>query len=135
MQRPISRIVRNWFAWLMAMVLVGSLAVRFITRPTLPSRILIGTAVRGGQYHEEGLRIAEALERRTGRDAEARRLDARAEEVRAAYRKAFVGDGSEIADATQTVYAQAIGFGLLALRYLLSLFGRIDRFSVQTGEE
>lgn len=70
MQRPISRIVRNWFAWLMAMVLVGSLAVWFITRPTLPSRILIGTAVRGGQYHEEGLRIAEALERRTGRDAE-----------------------------------------------------------------
>ena len=31
--------------------------------------------------------------------------------------------------------APAIGFGLLALRYLLSLFGRIDRFSVQTGEE
>ena len=31
--------------------------------------------------------------------------------------------------------APAIGFGLLALRYLLSLFGRIDRFSVLTGEE
>lgn len=31
--------------------------------------------------------------------------------------------------------APAIGFGLLALRYLLSLFGRIDRYSVQTGEE
>ena len=31
--------------------------------------------------------------------------------------------------------APAIGFGLLSLRYLLSLFGRIDRFSVQTGEE
>lgn len=31
-------------------------------------------------------------------------------------------------------FAPAIGFALLALRYLLSLLGLIDRFSVQTGE-
>lgn len=31
--------------------------------------------------------------------------------------------------------APTFGFGLLALRYLLSFFGVIDRFSIQQGEE
>lgn len=48
-----------------------------------------------------------------GRDAEAHRLRERAEQVRAAYVAAFVGPDGAITEATQTVYAQAVGFGLL----------------------
>ncbi|MBM7517391.1 alpha-L-rhamnosidase [Nocardioides nitrophenolicus] len=75
-------------------------------RSTAP-RPVVGTA-----HTYRTLRQLADLARWTGRDAEAARLDERAEEVRAAYRKAFVGAGLEIAGATQTVYAQAIGFGL-----------------------
>jgi alpha-L-rhamnosidase len=50
---------------------------------------------------------------RLGRDADATRYEARAQEIRAAYLTAFVADDGEIRDATQTAYAQAIGFGLL----------------------
>ena len=65
MRRPLTRIVRNWLTWLMALVLVVSLAVWFFTRETLPRPIRIGTGVVGGLYYEEGQLIAEALDRRT----------------------------------------------------------------------
>ncbi|MEY9988371.1 alpha-L-rhamnosidase [Streptomyces sp. V4I8] len=50
---------------------------------------------------------------RLGEDAEAARLEQRAEQIRQAYRSAFVLPDGHIKDATQTAYAQAIGFGLL----------------------
>ncbi|WGX94805.1 alpha-L-rhamnosidase [Nocardioides sp. L-11A] len=53
------------------------------------------------------------IARRLGRDEDAARLDRRAEEVRTAYRERFVGADGRFEDATQTVYAQAIGYGLL----------------------
>lgn len=65
MRRPLSRLLRNWLAWLMALVLVVSLLIWFFTRGTLPNEIRIGTAVEGGLYYEEGMRVAEALRRRT----------------------------------------------------------------------
>ena len=65
MRQPLSRLLRNWLAWLMVFVLVASLAIWFFMRVTLPSEIRIGTAVQGGLYYEEGVRLAEALRRRT----------------------------------------------------------------------
>ncbi|WP_425397050.1 TAXI family TRAP transporter solute-binding subunit [Aeoliella sp.] len=65
MTQPLSRILRKWFAWLMALVLVMSLATWFFMRDTLPPVIRIGTAVEGGLYYEEGLSVQEALDRRT----------------------------------------------------------------------
>ncbi len=76
-------------------------------RSTAP-RPVVGTA-----HTYRSLRQLADIARWTGRDAAGRRLDERAEDVRAAYRKAFVGDDLAIDGATQTVYAQAIGFGLL----------------------
>jgi TRAP transporter TAXI family solute receptor len=61
MRQPLSRLLRNWFAWLMALVLVASLAIWFSMRVTLPKKIRIGTAISGGLYYEEGLRVAAAL--------------------------------------------------------------------------
>ena len=65
MAQPLSRVLRRWFAWLMAAVLVVSLITWFFLRDTLPPVIRIGTAVEGGLYYEEGERVAEALGRRT----------------------------------------------------------------------
>jgi len=48
-----------------------------------------------------------------GRDEESARLARRAERIRDAYRAAFVLPDGSIKDATQTAYAQAVGFGLL----------------------
>lgn len=67
MRRPLSRLLRNWLTWLMALVLVASLLIWVFTRVTLPREIRIGTAVEGGLYYEEGVRVAEALRRRTNR--------------------------------------------------------------------
>lgn len=53
----------------MAVVLVASLVVWFATRATMPHEMLLGTAVEGGLYYEEGQRIAEAFERGTGTPA------------------------------------------------------------------
>lgn len=71
-------------------------------------RPVVGTA-----HTYRSLRQLADIARWTGRDTTARRLDQRAEEVRAAYRAAFVRADAEILDATQTVYAQAVGFELL----------------------
>lgn len=65
MTQPLSRLLRKWFAWLMVLVLVMSLAAWFLMRDTLPPVIRIGTAVQGGLYYAEGLSVAEALDRRT----------------------------------------------------------------------
>lgn len=65
MRQPLSRLLRKWFAWLMAFVLVASLTIWLFMRDTLPQEIRIGTAVQGGLYYEEGVRVAEALRRRT----------------------------------------------------------------------
>ena len=65
MAQPLSRVLRGWFAWLMVVVLVGSLVTWFFLRDTLPPVIRIGTAVKGGLYYEEGERVAEALSQRT----------------------------------------------------------------------
>lgn len=65
MRQPLSRLLSKWFTWLMALVLVTSLAAWLFLRDTLPPAIRIGTAVPGGLYHEEGERVAEALEHRT----------------------------------------------------------------------
>lgn len=48
-----------------------------------------------------------------GRDDERDRLSERAEQIRTAYRAAFLADDGTIHGETQTVYAQAVGFGLL----------------------
>lgn len=48
-----------------------------------------------------------------GRDADAVRLRDRAAAIAQAYRDAFVLPDGSIKDATQTAYAQAVGFGLL----------------------
>lgn len=50
---------------------------------------------------------------RLGRAEDAARFTDRAEEIRRAYLSAFVRSDGTYADATQTVYAQAIGFGLV----------------------
>lgn len=65
MHQPLSRLLSKWFTWLMALVLVSSLAAWLFMRDTLPATIRIGTAVKGGLYYEEGERVAEALEQRT----------------------------------------------------------------------
>lgn len=73
---------------------------------------------------------------RLGREDDVARYRARAEEIRAAYRAAFVGTDLTIADATQTAYAQAIGFGLLdgddarrAAGYLRELIERAGKLT------
>jgi TRAP transporter TAXI family solute receptor len=66
MRLPLIKVLRNWITWLMVVVLVISLAVAWFTRDTMPDEILIGTAVEGGVYHAEGVRIAEILEEATG---------------------------------------------------------------------
>lgn len=50
---------------------------------------------------------------RLGQEGEQRRLADRAEQIRQAYLRAFVQPDGSIVGATQTAYAQAIGFGLL----------------------
>lgn len=50
---------------------------------------------------------------RLGREADRQRLADRAEQIRQAYLTAFVRPDGSIDAATQTAYAQAIGFGLL----------------------
>lgn len=47
------------------------------------------------------------------RDGDAERLSARAEEIRLAYCEQFVLPDGTIKEATQTAYAQAVGFGLV----------------------
>lgn len=69
MLRSRTRLIRNWFAWLMALVLVGSLAFWLLTRVTTPSRLRIATGQQGGLYHSEGEKIVEALAR-LGQQAE-----------------------------------------------------------------
>jgi alpha-L-rhamnosidase len=56
---------------------------------------------------------ASEVAERLGEDGHARRLADRAEQIRQAYTSAFVNPDGTIRDATQTVYAQAVGFGLL----------------------
>ncbi len=56
---------RRWLTWLMASVLVISLATWYFTRDTLPPTITIGTAVEGGMYHELGRHLSTLLQDRT----------------------------------------------------------------------
>ncbi|QEG37690.1 TAXI family TRAP transporter solute-binding subunit [Bythopirellula goksoeyrii] len=68
MVQPLSRILRKWFAWLMAGVLVASLVTWFFLRDTLPPVIRIGTAMEGGLYFEEGERVADEMRKRTSHE-------------------------------------------------------------------
>ncbi|WP_166354478.1 alpha-L-rhamnosidase [Phytoactinopolyspora limicola] len=71
-------------------------------------RAVVGTA-HSYRTFVEAARIAGRL----GHLGESERYAARAEEIRAAYRAAFVATDGTIDGATQTVYAQAVGYGLV----------------------
>jgi len=59
---------RRWMTWIMASVLVISLATWYFTRDVLPPTIRIATAVKGGLYHEVGEHLDELLESHTGHE-------------------------------------------------------------------
>lgn len=59
--------LRRWMAAAMVVILVLSLGTWFLTRDTLPRRITIAAAVRGGLYVELAEILAAYLEARTGR--------------------------------------------------------------------
>ncbi len=69
---------------------------------------VVGTAHTYRSYVQ-----AAQIARRLDRAEDAGRLDERAAQIRTAYLDAFVEDDLRIKGATQTAYAQAIGFGLL----------------------
>lgn len=69
---------------------------------------VVGTA----HTYRSFVQVSQVLAR-LGRGTEARHWADEAEAVRAAYRREFLRSDLTIADATQTVYAQAIGFGLV----------------------
>lgn len=56
---------RRWLTWIMASVLVISLATWYFSRDTLPPTIVIGTAVEGGMYHEMGGQLSNLLREQT----------------------------------------------------------------------
>lgn len=71
-------------------------------------RPVVGTAHSYRTFVE-----AAEIAARLGRAAEAARYAARADEIRDAYRAAFVAADGTVEGDTQTVYAQALGYGLL----------------------
>lgn len=75
---------------------------------------------------------------RLGRDGDRQRYQDRAEAVRQAYLQAFVDDDGRIRGATQTAYAQAVGFGLATGGLADAFVGHLadmvtDRGHVTTG--
>ncbi|WP_214111097.1 alpha-L-rhamnosidase [Acrocarpospora catenulata] len=70
-------------------------------------RPIVGTA----HSYRSFVQLAE-IARRLGEDGDAARLADRAEQIRAAYLEAFLLPDGSIKEATQTAYAQAVGYGL-----------------------
>ncbi|MER6827749.1 family 78 glycoside hydrolase catalytic domain [Streptosporangium sp. NPDC000563] len=71
-------------------------------------RPIVGTA----HSYRSFVQLSE-IARRLGEDGEAARLAARAERIREAYLEAFLLPDGDIKEATQTAYAQAVGYGLV----------------------
>ncbi|MEM7246574.1 MAG: TAXI family TRAP transporter solute-binding subunit [Acidobacteriota bacterium] len=61
---------RKVLAWIMAGVLVASIATWLASRSRLPDEIKLATALPGGQYHELGEKLAVGITRRTKRSVD-----------------------------------------------------------------
>ncbi|MCW8132339.1 MAG: TAXI family TRAP transporter solute-binding subunit [Planctomycetota bacterium] len=59
--------LRRWMAWIMAGVLVASIAAWYAARERLPSEIRIATGAKGGLYYRFGEVLGAYLEKSTGR--------------------------------------------------------------------
>lgn len=103
--------VRAGAAWVLLLVLLGSIVGWFLARDPLPEEITLITGAEGGLYHHFGLELKSAYERRTGHV-----LNILPSGGSAANRKALLDGRAEIA-IVQAGAVPLSGIGLLSALY------------------